>query len=53
MAVVEIVLLGREHRDCRARLLARVGGLLRRHRRADHRGENHQGLSHTHSFGII
>ena len=29
VAVVEIVLLGREHRDRRPRLLPRVGGLLR------------------------
>ena len=47
MAVVQVVLLGRKHRDRGAGLLAWVRWLLRRGSCSDHQSEKHQAIPHT------
>jgi hypothetical protein len=47
MTVVQVVLLGREHRDHRARLLTRVRLLLRRDSRTDQESHDQNARSHA------
>ena len=47
VAVVEIVLFGREDCDRRAWLLAGICWLLRRDKRSNHQNENDQAISHV------